>query len=150
MRRFFMQLLVVALGLGLTSAVHAGGRGNSGGGNKSLAVTKNIGPTSNVKTLTSGGSTSCKCYSKSNFCWSSCCWSSCYGCNCYWYPYDCCWYVWYQPRCCYVPYTYYITLVTPVATCATPAFGGSAVGGPAVASASTPGPLPGPTGPGPK
>ncbi len=119
MRRFIMQLTVVALGLSLAGAVQAGGKGGSGGsGSKSFSKSFNGSNGKNFSYSKYG-----KSFSKSGFCWSHSCYCSRYGCNCYWN--DGCWYTWYQPTCQYIPYAYYVTLITPVAAVA-------------------PGPLPGP------
>ena len=107
MRRFIMQLTVVALGLSLAGAVQAGGKGGSGGsGSKSFSQSNKSFNSSNSKNFSY--SKYGKCFSKYDFCWSHSCYCSRYGCNCYWY--DSCWYVWYQPTCQYIPYTYYVTL----------------------------------------
>jgi len=114
MRRFIMQLTVVALGLSLTGAVQAGGKGGSGGGgSKSFSQSsKSFNGSNSSKNFSY--SKYGKSFSKSDFCWSHSCYCSRYGCNCYWN--DGCWYTWYQPTCQYIPYTYYVTLVTPVVT----------------------------------
>src|SRR5438445_850788 len=111
MRRFLMQLAVVALGLSLTGAVQAGGKNGGSGGSSGSKGFQLSGPSSSYKTFSKPNNTG---YSKSDFCYTHRCYCNTYGCDCYWF--DSCWYVWYGPCHRYIPYSTYITYVTPVVT----------------------------------
>ncbi len=148
MRRFWIPLGALSLGLTVSVPAHAGDHPNSGNSSGSHSNKASMQSNSDKPAMQSHTDkqwmqkhTSSKPYGthydKKDFRYTYQCRSSRYGCDCYWYPADRCWCMWYPPWGCYVPYSRYEILMRPVAV--TPAVApGTAV---MVAPASPP-PLP--------
>lgn len=151
MERILRVVGTLGLGLAISGAARADDTKHSKGKNSPQTKSSTQGNPKNFTTCKYG-----KCFNKSDFCWTHSCHSSRYGCNCYWF--DGCWYVYYQPFRQYIPYTYYVTLaspvvaVTPAATQTTVTTTSTAVAvpvapagaGPVLPKPATSGPLPGP------
>jgi hypothetical protein len=102
MKRFFLSLAAIVLGLVITNAVQAGKPGSSGKSQGSHVNHVNSSSHSNHNSHNSHN----KSFTKDNFKYTHYSWCSKFGCYCYWCPSAYCYYYWCAPRCCYLPVSY--------------------------------------------